>query len=92
MNPDTNTIDILTCQELVELVTAYLEGVMNPPDQARFEAHLGGCTGCRNYVTQMRQTVRLLGTIPPETLDDEIQNQLLDAFRAWKRESANPPL
>lgn len=84
MNPELNPSDTLTCQELVELVTAYLEGVMSPVEQARFEQHVAGCTGCQHYLAQMRQTVRLMGTLSSESLDATMQAQLLDVFRNWK--------
>jgi predicted anti-sigma-YlaC factor YlaD len=75
----------LSCQELVELVTAYLEDALAPTERARFEAHLGVCDGCRNYLGQMRLTIATLGTLPPETIPPAIRGRLLDAFRDWKR-------
>jgi anti-sigma factor RsiW len=75
----------LTCQELVELVTEYLEQTLPPADRARFEAHLAGCRGCRTYLEQMRQTIQLLGTVPEETISPDAQAALLDTFREWKR-------
>jgi anti-sigma factor RsiW len=46
------TVDVeqLSCQELVELVTDYLEGALSPVDAARFEDHIGRCTGCAAYL------------------------------------------
>jgi anti-sigma factor RsiW len=58
----------LTCQELVELVTEYLEQTLPPAERTRFEAHLAGCRGCRTYVEQMRQTIQALGTLTEESL------------------------
>lgn len=74
----------LSCQELVALVTAYLERALSPADLARFEEHLSACRACRNYLEQMRLTVAALGTLPPETIPPPIRNQLLIAFREWK--------
>ena len=53
----------LTCQELVELVTGYLEGVLTPEDRARFERHLSLCPGCVTYVDQFRETISLTGAL-----------------------------
>jgi len=53
----------LTCQELVELVTDYLEASLSASQRARFDEHLAKCTGCRNYLAQMRQTINLAGTL-----------------------------
>ncbi len=75
----------LTCQELVEIVTAYLEGALSPSACARFESHLARCTACRIHLDQMRKTVALLGHLPEESISDEARDQLLDAFRDWKR-------
>lgn len=54
---------VLTCRELVELVTDYLEGALNPDAQREFVAHLAECEDCLRYLAQIRQTVRLLATL-----------------------------
>jgi anti-sigma factor RsiW len=77
----------LTCRELVELVTDYLEDALPPAQRARFEAHISGCEHCTAYVAQMRETIRLVGSIGPETLDEHTERELLAAFRAWKAEA-----
>lgn len=74
----------LSCQELVELVTDYLEGALPPSDRRRFEAHLAVCTGCRNYLDQMRRTIALSGTLTEESLSEPMKQDLLDLFRSWK--------
>lgn len=74
----------LSCQELVELVTAYLEGELPAPERARFDAHLGECGGCRAYVEQIRETIRLTGTLREESLSPEARDALLAAFRDWR--------
>jgi anti-sigma factor RsiW len=83
---DTN--DDLPCQELVELVTDYLEGRLAPMEQRRFDAHLTLCRGCRTYLEQMQQTLRALGKLPEESIDPEAKQRLLGAFRTWKRGAA----
>jgi anti-sigma factor RsiW len=74
----------LTCQELVELVTAYLEGGLPAPDRARFEEHIAGCEGCTAYLDQVRTTIRLTGMLTPESLSADASAALLSAFRNWK--------
>lgn len=78
----------LTCKELVELVTDYLEGRLPAAERARFEAHLSTCHSCRNYLEQMRQTLRLLGELTEDALEPETQQELLEVFRNWKKKSA----
>lgn len=58
----------LTCEELVKLVTDYLEHVLLAPEVARFEAHLAGCTGCTNYLEQARQTIDVTGHLAEDSL------------------------
>lgn len=75
----------LTCQELVEIVTEYLEGAMPAEDRLRFEEHLVGCPGCTAYVEQMRDTVRLTGALREDEVDPVVLERLLESFRDWKR-------
>ena len=62
----------LPCRELVELVTDYLEDRLSPIDRARFEAHLTECEACRTYLEQFRQTIRVLGRLPEESLSPKL--------------------
>ncbi|MGZ5405444.1 MAG: anti-sigma factor family protein [Nocardioides sp.] len=75
----------LGCQEMVELVTEYLEGTLGSADSRRVAQHLGECDPCVRYIEQMRATLNLLGTVPVETLSPEAQSTLLHAFRDLKR-------
>jgi anti-sigma factor RsiW len=78
----------MTCRELVELVTDYLEGALSPLDRARFEAHIEPCNDCTAYVHQMRETLVLLGTLPVDELSPQVESELRAAFREWKADSA----
>ena len=73
----------LACQEVVELVTAYLDDALDPADRERFEEHLVFCDGCQNYLEQMRTTVRLAGHVEQE-LPPELEERMLEAFRNWR--------
>jgi predicted anti-sigma-YlaC factor YlaD len=75
----------LDCSELVELVTAYLDRSVDAETQKRVVDHLALCDGCQQYVDQFRQTIRVLGELPPERLTDDARAGLLDAFRDWRR-------
>jgi anti-sigma factor RsiW len=77
----------MTCQEFVELVTAYLEGTLSVPERVAFEEHMGECSGCDRYLVQFRKTIDLLGELPEETLSTEGRRQLLAAFADWHRRS-----
>ena len=73
----------LACQEVVELVTAYLEGALEPVDRERFEEHLVFCDGCDNYLEQMRTTIRLTSSADL-ALPSALEDRLLEAFRGWR--------
>ena len=79
----TEIVTELSCQELVELVTDYLEGALPPAERARFEAHIEPCDGCRRYLEQIRTTIELTGRMTPEHLDPAAEATLLSAFRNW---------
>ena len=80
------TTTTLTCQELVELVTDYIEGAMPAVERARFELHLARCTGCRNYLDQMQRTIQILGRLTEGDIAPAVRGDLLDLFRGWKQE------
>jgi anti-sigma factor RsiW len=75
----------LICQEIVEVITDYLEGAMDAGLHAAFEAHLTGCPHCRHYVEQMRAMIRVSGTIEAESLTPEFRTGLEGAFRDWRQ-------
>lgn len=74
----------LTCQDIVELVTEYLEGGLEPPDRLSFERHVAICPPCRGYLTQIRRVMQTAGRLEVDALPERVRNDLLDAFRAWK--------
>ena len=76
--------DQISCQELVELVTAYLEDALPPDERRRFENHLSACPHCRLYLEQMRQTIAATGTLTEEIIAPSAREELLRAFRTWK--------
>jgi anti-sigma factor RsiW len=75
--------DELTCKEVVEIVTDYLEGALSPDDRARFDKHLTGCDGCTSYLEQMRETIRLTGMLTEEQVPVAQRERLRQAFRNW---------
>jgi anti-sigma factor RsiW len=75
----------LSCKELVELVTEYVEGVLPHGESLRFEEHLADCDGCAIYLEQMRRTVEATGRLREGALSpDRPPAALLEAFRTWK--------
>jgi anti-sigma factor RsiW len=78
------TAEAMSCQELVELVTAYLESTLTPTERIRFDGHLAECATCQVYLEQIRQTIALTGRVTPEALSPDAERDLLRAFRSWK--------
>jgi anti-sigma factor RsiW len=76
----------LVCQQVVELVTDYLEGSLSPADHRRFEAHLADCPHCTEYLAQIRETIRLAGRVEPEDLTPAMRTDLTDLYRRWRAE------
>jgi anti-sigma factor RsiW len=77
----------LTCAELVELVTGYLEDALPAEERDRFEEHLTICEGCVNYLDQMRTTIALTGRLRIDDLSPEVTAELVGAFRDWHAHS-----
>lgn len=75
----------MSCQQLVELVTDYLEDTLPSDERVRFETHLAVCPGCVHYLEQMRATIRATGTLSEESLDPGARDRLLTLFRDWKQ-------
>jgi len=77
----------LTCKELVEVVTDYLEERMPGEQRLLFEEHLVFCDWCTTYLDQMRKTIRGAGALKEDDIDPAARDQLLNLFRDWKRRS-----
>lgn len=75
----------MTCRDLTELVSDYLEGSLPLRDRFRFQLHVGTCRNCRAYLRQMRQTLRVLGELPSELPPAPARDELLARFRTWKQ-------
>jgi anti-sigma factor RsiW len=74
----------MTCRQVVELMTDYLEGALSPADRARFEEHIAGCDGCRAYLAQLATTRKVLSKLADEPIPADLQAELLKAFQSWK--------
>jgi anti-sigma factor RsiW len=76
----------LTCVELVELVTDYLDGALSRRERARFEAHIDACGNCTEYLEQFRRTIQLTGTLREEDVEPAARDALLAQFAEWRRD------
>jgi len=76
----------LVCQQVVELITDYLEGTLSRSQRRRFDAHLAGCEHCTEYLAQMRATIRLTGRLRSEDLTPEMREDFTELYRRWRAE------
>ncbi len=76
----------IPCQQVVEMVSDYLEGALSARDRRRVEHHLAGCEHCTEYLAQMRETLRLTGRLVPADLTPEMQREFEDVYRRWRAE------
>jgi anti-sigma factor RsiW len=74
----------LVCQQVVELITDYLEGSLSRSERRRFEAHLAACEHCTEYLAQMRATIRLTGRLQAEDLTPEMSEEFSTLYRRWR--------
>jgi hypothetical protein len=81
------SVQEITCKELVEVVTDYFEGRMPPDRRLLFEEHVAFCSWCQTYLDQMRETIRITGTLTEDDLSAETRGALLEAFRDWNAQS-----
>ena len=75
----------MSCKELVELVTDYLEGALPAADRRRFDLHIAKCDWCKLYIDQIRLTIKAAGKLSEESIPERVQNELLAVFRDWKK-------
>lgn len=74
--------EALTCQEVVELITDYLEHILLPSQTALFEAHMAGCVDCTTYLRQIERTIRLLHELRAAPVAAFTRDSLLQIFRS----------
>jgi len=71
----------LSCREMVELITDYLDGSLPRGQRRRFDGHLAGCENCTEYLAQMRATIRLTGRLKEGDLTPEMRDEFGELFR-----------
>lgn len=74
----------LTCREVVELLSDYLDGALAPLERARVAEHLEMCPECTAYLAQLRTTIGALGRLREQDIPTPILARLVAAFRGWR--------
>jgi anti-sigma factor RsiW len=78
---------MLTCADIVKLITDYNDGRLTPADRRRFEEHVAICPPCRSFLEQTRTTIALVGELREEDVPLAMEQHLVEAFRDWKRDA-----
>jgi anti-sigma factor RsiW len=76
---------MLTCRQVSELATDYLDGQLSLLARLRFRRHLRRCPPCACFVEQLDTTVKLLGGLPHEPLCPETRAKLMRCYKDWKQ-------
>jgi predicted anti-sigma-YlaC factor YlaD len=80
----TSMEEYLSCQEVVELVTEYLENALLPKMRKQLEEHVAECPGCEHYLKQVQLTVSMLRQLSQETTSPATRRELMKIFQQWK--------
>lgn len=75
---------MLTCLNITELVTDYLEGRLSFMDRLRFRMHIMMCKECREYLIQMKNIIKAVGKLPEEPIPEDIHDEMMKRFENWK--------
>ena len=75
---------MISCKDITELITDYLEGTMSFVDRLSFTMHIAMCPPCKRYVEQMKLTVATTGEIPSEPLPEHVESELMTIFQDCK--------
>lgn len=81
----------LTCRELVEVITDYLDGAMSDVNRTRFERHLGECEGCTTVVDQFRSTIETTGRLTEDHVSEKQREAMREVFRQWREAAPSTP-
>ena len=86
----TTRADELACNELVELVTDYLENALPQSERSRIERHIATCDGCTRYMEQIRETITAAGRLTPNDVPAPVVDRLLAVFRESRSGRTGP--
>jgi anti-sigma factor RsiW len=79
----------MTCEHLVDLVTAYLEGALTEPDRTRFDEHIAECPMCQDHLDRMRTIISELGALHERDIDQAALAELQERFAGWDAPAAD---
>jgi predicted anti-sigma-YlaC factor YlaD len=74
----------ITCREVVECTTTYLEHYVRDAVRVSVESHLASCAGCRAYVDQIASVREALKVLPGPVMRSAQRDRLRRAFAGRK--------
>jgi predicted anti-sigma-YlaC factor YlaD len=78
----------VTCRQVVQLLTDYLEGALSDADRVRVQEHLAGCAACRAFLGQLRAAGRVTAALAAAEVPAALRAELISAFRDWRTASS----
>lgn len=75
----------ITCREVAEWTSAYIDEHLDDPFKVRMALHLAACAGCEAYVAQIASVRDLLGLLPGTPVEPRHLERLREAFSAKRK-------
>jgi predicted anti-sigma-YlaC factor YlaD len=88
LNPAEQSVPDITCREVAEWTSAYLDAHVDDATKVRMALHLAACAGCETYVKQIASVRDMLGLLPRAGASPAQRDRLRQAFSARQ---APPP-
>ena len=78
--PTTSGIACMfNCDDVIQLLTDYIDGELEPDSQSQLDLHFGKCPPCVNFLATFKATVEMTGTFKCEDIPETV-SQKLHAF------------
>ena len=78
----------MTCHELIEFLSAYVDGELSEDVRFRFDAHVAACPECSAYLKSYEATVKLAKTAvggSDDPVPADVPEDLVKAILAARR-------
>jgi anti-sigma factor RsiW len=80
-----NTMDMISCEELVRFTIDYLDGELAPEEEKEFDLHINGCIDCNAFLNTYRKTVSLLNKLSCKEIPEKLTTRIIDFLRKRER-------
>lgn len=67
---------MFNCDEVIQLLTDYVDGELEPESQQQLESHFGACPTCENFLKSFRATIEMAGSVRCEDIPEEVSERL----------------